>query len=82
MDEHPVPMKPAVPCCHAYNLESLIAMMVVHQHESHTWLQRLTDQFDRLYQKAPPARVLSGVHPYIMGAPHRIRHFGVRLHAQ
>jgi peptidoglycan/xylan/chitin deacetylase (PgdA/CDA1 family) len=80
MDEHPVPMKTrsgsmlAMP----YNFElSDLPMMVVHQHESHTWLQRLTDQFDRLYKEgATQPRVMSmSVHPYVMGAPHRIRYF-------
>jgi len=80
MDEHPVPMKTrsgsmlAMP----YNFElSDLPMMVAHQHESHTWLRRLTDQFDRLYKEGTTQpRVMSiSVHPYIMGAPHRIRYF-------
>lgn len=80
MDEQPVTMKtkshPVVAM--PYNMElSDLPMMVVHQHESQAWLQRAIDQFDRLYQDgAKQPRVFSmSVHPYIMGAPHRIRYF-------
>ena len=80
MDEQPVMMKTksspimAMP----YNLEmSDLPMMVVHVHESRVWLERLKDQFDRMYQDgANQPRVLSmSVHPYITGAPHRIKYF-------
>ena len=80
MDDQPVSMKTkhgpmlAMP----YNLElSDLPMMVVHQHESKAWLERAIDQFDRLYQEsADQPRVLSmSVHPYIMGAAHRIKYF-------
>jgi len=52
-------------------------MMVVHQHESRVWLERVTVQFDRLYAEgATQPRVMSmSVHPYIMGVPHRIGYF-------
>jgi peptidoglycan/xylan/chitin deacetylase (PgdA/CDA1 family) len=84
MDEHPVRMKTragdivAMP----YNMElSDLPMMVVHQHESRAWLDRVIDQFDRLYQEgAQQPRVLSlSVHPYISGAPHRIKYFEAGL---
>jgi len=80
MDEQPVAMKtksgPVVAM--PYNLElSDLPMMVVHQHESRVWLERLIDQFDRMYQDgAKQPRVLSmSVHPYITGVPHRIKYF-------
>ena len=52
-------------------------MMVVHAYESEEWLRRTKDQFDRLYPEgAVQPRVLSmGIHPYIMGVPHRIKYF-------
>jgi hypothetical protein len=52
-------------------------MMVVHQHESRVWQERVVDQFDRLYREgAEQPRVMSmSIHPYIMGVPHRIKYF-------
>lgn len=84
MDEHPVAMQTrsgpmiAMP----YNLElSDLPMMVVHQHESRVWQERMADQFERLYAEGErQPRVMSmSVHPYIMGAPHRIRYFEAAL---
>ena len=80
MDEHPVTMKtaagPLLAMPYSFELSDL-PMMVVHAHTSEVWLQRAMDQFDRLYQEgARQPRVMSlGVHPYIMGAPHRIKYF-------
>lgn len=80
MDEQPVTMQTtsdhvvALP----YTLElSDLPMMVVHQHESRVWQERVVDQFDRLYQDgARQPRVMSmSIHPYIMGVPHRIKYF-------
>jgi len=61
-----------------YNFElSDLPMMVAHQHESSVWLSRTKDQFDCLYaesEKQP--RIMSmSVHPYIIGAPHRLKYF-------
>lgn len=80
LDEQPVTMKTRTQPVVAmpYNLElSDLPMMVVHHHESQAWLQRAIDQFDRLYRDgATQPRVFSmSVHPYIMGAPHRIKYF-------
>jgi peptidoglycan/xylan/chitin deacetylase (PgdA/CDA1 family) len=80
MDEQPVEMKTKTSPIVAmpYNLElSDLPMMVVHQHESRVWLERVVGQFDRMYHEgASQPRVLSmSVHPYIMGAPHRIGYF-------
>jgi len=58
-----------------------LPMMVVHQHTSDVWLQRVTDQFDRLYAEgAAQPRVMSmSVHPYLMGTPHRVKYFEAAL---
>ena len=80
MDEQPVTMQTSADPVVAlpYTLElSDLPMMVVHQHESRVWYERVVDQFDRLYQEgAAQPRVMSmSVHPYIMGVPHRIKYF-------
>ncbi len=80
MDEHPVEIStsggPMVALPYTMELSDL-PMMVVHQHQSHVWLDRVVDQFDRLYQEGgEQPRVMSmSVHPYIMGVPHRIKYF-------
>jgi peptidoglycan/xylan/chitin deacetylase (PgdA/CDA1 family) len=53
-----------------------IAMMALQNHPSEEWLRRGIDQFDRLYAEGEKtARVMAiSVHPYITGAPHRIRY--------
>lgn len=80
LDDHPLRMKTpkgemvSIP----YSLETGdLPLMVAHQHESSVWLDRIKDQFDRLYaegEKQP--RIMSmSVHPYITGAPHRMKYF-------
>ncbi len=80
MDEHPVMMASSGDPIMAmpYNFElSDLPMMVIHEHESQVWLERVVRQFDRLYQEGEQQpRVMSmSVHPYIMGVPHRIGFF-------
>ena len=80
MDEQPVTLKTTSESMVAmpYTLElSDLPMMVVHQHESRVWYERVVDQFDRLYQDSlDQPRIMSlSIHPYIMGVPHRIKHF-------
>jgi peptidoglycan/xylan/chitin deacetylase (PgdA/CDA1 family) len=61
-----------------YSLElNDIPMMVIQHHASSAWLERVRDQFDRLYAEgAKQPRVMAlAVHPYISGVPHRIRYF-------
>ncbi|HEY3065101.1 MAG TPA: polysaccharide deacetylase family protein [Methylomirabilota bacterium] len=61
-----------------YTLElNDIPMMVIQHHTSDAWVQRAKDQFDRLYlEGAKNPRVMAlAVHPYISGAPHRIKYF-------
>ncbi|HEX9461770.1 MAG TPA: polysaccharide deacetylase family protein [Alphaproteobacteria bacterium] len=53
-----------------------ISMMAVQHHSSDEMLKRSVDQFDRLYQEsAAITRVMCvSLHPYISGAPHRIKY--------
>lgn len=53
-----------------------ITMMAVQHHAGHELLRRSTDQFDRLYLESESiTRVMAiSLHPYITGAPHRIRY--------
>ena len=53
-----------------------IVVFAVQGHESNVFLKRGKDQFDRLYAEAADnARVMAiSIHPYITGAPHRIRY--------
>jgi len=80
MDEHPVEMRTRAGPIMAmpYSMElSDLPMMVVHQHESHVWLNRAMSQFDQLYEEGvEQPRVMSmSVHPYITGVPHRFKYF-------
>ena len=77
MDEHPVDIRttstPLVAMPYNFELSDL-PMMVVHQHESRVWLDRVIAQFDRLYEEgATQPRIMSmSLHPFVMGVPHRI----------
>ncbi len=53
-----------------------IVVFALQGHESDVFLKRGKDQFDRLYAEADEnARVMAiSIHPYITGAPHRIRY--------
>lgn len=53
-----------------------VAMMLIQHHTAGEYKQRAIDQFEQLYaDAAESARVLALViHPYIMGAPHRLRY--------
>jgi len=65
-----------------------VAMMLIQHHKASEYYDRAIDQFAQLYQDAGPrngargpalqgsARIMAlVVHPYIMGAPHRLRYF-------
>jgi peptidoglycan/xylan/chitin deacetylase (PgdA/CDA1 family) len=54
-----------------------VAMMLIQHHAAREYRDRAIDQFDQLYaDAATSARVMAlVVHPYIMGAPHRLRYF-------
>ncbi len=53
-----------------------IPMMMVQHHSAHEFLNRARDQFDRLYAEGEHrAKILCfAIHPYISGAPHRIKY--------
>lgn len=84
IDDHPVSMTTrkgemvSIP----YSLEmGDLPLMVAHRHDSLVWLNRVKDQFDRLYMEGETQpRVMSmSIHPYIMGAPHRMKYFEATL---
>src|SRR5215213_909826 len=54
-----------------------VAMMLIQHHKAGEYQDRACDQFDQLYADARhSARVMAlVVHPYIMGAPHRLKYF-------
>jgi len=54
-----------------------VAMMLIQHHAAAEYRNRAVDQFEQLYADAEDsARVMALViHPYIMGAPHRLRYF-------
>jgi allantoinase len=58
-----------------------VAMMLIQHHPAGEYQRRATDQFDQLYaDAAKSARVMAMVvHPYIMGAPHRVRYLRAAL---
>ncbi|WP_315834740.1 polysaccharide deacetylase family protein [Bradyrhizobium prioriisuperbiae] len=53
-----------------------VAMMLIQHHKASEYRDRAIDQFEQLYADArESARVMAlVVHPYIMGAPHRLRY--------
>jgi len=54
-----------------------VAMMLIQHHPAQEYFQRAIDQFEQLYHDAADsARIMAlVVHPYIMGAPHRLKYF-------
>ena len=54
-----------------------VAMMLIQHHKASEYHDRAIDQFEQLYHDAADsARVMAlVVHPYIMGAPHRLKYF-------
>ncbi len=54
-----------------------VAMMLIQHHKASEYYDRAVDQFDQIYEDAQDsARVMAlVVHPYIMGAPHRLKYF-------
>jgi allantoinase len=54
-----------------------IPIMLIQNHRSAELFERAMDQFETLYEEgAQSARVMAiAIHPYIHGAPHRIRHY-------
>jgi peptidoglycan/xylan/chitin deacetylase (PgdA/CDA1 family) len=69
-----------------------VAMMLIQHHKAGEYYDRAVDQFEQLYRDAAPraagrggpsrgsARIMAlVVHPYIMGAPHRLKYFRAAL---
>jgi len=54
-----------------------VAMMLIQHHPAAEYHQRAIDQFEQLHHDAAgSARIMAlVVHPYIMGAPHRLKYF-------
>lgn len=54
-----------------------VAMMLIQHHKASEYRDRALDQFEQLHEDARDgARVMAIVlHPYIMGAPHRMKYF-------
>jgi peptidoglycan/xylan/chitin deacetylase (PgdA/CDA1 family) len=54
-----------------------VAMMLIQHHKASEYSDRALDQFEQIYADAAEgARVMAIViHPYIMGAPHRLKYF-------
>jgi allantoinase len=54
-----------------------VAMMLIQHHKASEYYDRAIDQFDQLYHDAAQsARIMAlVVHPYIMGAAHRLKYF-------
>jgi allantoinase len=54
-----------------------VAMMLIQHHKASEYCDRALDQFEQIYaDAADSARVMAlALHPYIMGAPHRLKYF-------
>ncbi len=54
-----------------------VAMMLIQHHKASEFYERAMDQFEQIYKDAKDsARCMAiSVHPYIMGAPHRLKYF-------
>ena len=54
-----------------------VAMMLIQHHKASEYLDRALDQFEQLHADSKDsARVMAlVVHPYIMGAPHRLKYY-------
>jgi allantoinase len=52
-------------------------MMLIQHHKASEYCGRALDQFEQIYADAAnSARIMAlVVHPYIMGAPHRLKYF-------
>ena len=59
-----------------------VAMMLIQHHKASEYHDRAVDQFEQLHHDSSrSARVMAlVVHPYIMGAPHRLKYLRTALH--
>jgi len=80
LDDEPVPLKtrtkPIVSIPYTQECND-VAMMLIQHHKASEYYDRAIDQFEQLYDDAAgSARIMAlVVHPYIMGAPHRLKYF-------
>ena len=80
LDDQPVRMKttsrPLISIPYTQECND-VAMMLIQHHPAEEYRRRAIDQFEQLYADSETsARVMAlVVHPYIMGAPHRLRYF-------
>jgi allantoinase len=53
-----------------------VAMMLIQHHKASEYCERALDQFEQIYaDSAASARIMAlSMHPYIMGAPHRVKY--------
>ncbi len=58
-----------------------VAMMLIQHHKAGEYYDRAIDQFEQIYEDAAQsARIMAlVVHPYIMGAPHRLKYLRMTL---
>jgi hypothetical protein len=58
-----------------------VAMMLIQHHKAGEYYDRAIDQFEQIYEDAAgSARIMAlVVHPYIMGAAHRLKYFRLAL---
>jgi allantoinase len=58
-----------------------VAMMLIQHHKATEYYDRAVDQFEQLYRDAARSARITAlvVHPYIMGAPHRLKYFRAAL---
>jgi len=80
MDDQPVVLKtrgrPIVNIPYTQECND-VAMMLIQHHPASEYYRRALDQFEQLYADSrESARIMAlVVHPYIMGAPHRLKYF-------
>ncbi len=79
LDDEPVLLKttsrPIVALPYNFEVHDIV-MMTLQNHSSDVWYTRAMDHFECLYQESAerPKVMAMACHPYLSGAPHRIRH--------
>lgn len=79
LDDEPVTLKttsrPMVALPYNFEIHDIVMMGLQH-HSSEIWYTRALDHFECLYEEAVerPKVMSMACHPYLSGAPHRIRH--------
>jgi allantoinase len=79
LDDEPVTLKttsrPIVALPYNFEIHDIV-MMALQHHASEIWYSRAMDHFECLYEEAAerPKVMAMACHPYLSGAPHRIRH--------